>query len=85
MQDWHGVYYVKKVLGPNTYLVQKPGCRKTKVPTDRLKLFNEYLHLNDPNVKITPEEEEDANEDVQDTDQNEELNEAEEAAEEAAA
>ena len=59
MQDWHGVYYVKKVLGPNTYLVQKPGCRKTKVPTDRLKLFNEYLHLNDPNVKITPEEEED--------------------------
>ena len=85
MQDWHGVYYVKKVLGPNTYLVQKPGCRKTKVPTDRLKLFNEYLHLNDPNVKITPEEEEDANEDVQETDQNEELNEAEEAAEEAAA
>ena len=72
-------------MGPNTYLVQKPGCRKTKVPTDRLKLFNELLHLTEPNVRIAPEEEEDANEDVQETDQNEDLNEAEEAAEGAAA
>ena len=79
MQDWHGIYYVKKVLGPNTYLVQKPGCRKTKVPTDRLKLFNEFLHLDDPNVRITPEDEENGNEDIQEENQDEEINEEEQA------
>ena len=66
MYDWHGIYYVKKVLGPNVYLVQKPGCRKTKVPADRLKLFNEFLHSDDPNVKLTPEDDEDQNDDLQD-------------------
>ena len=66
MYDWHGIYYVKKVLGPNVYLVQKPGCRKTKVPADRLKLFNEFLHSDDPNVKITPDDDDNHNDDLQD-------------------
>ena len=66
MYDWHGIYYVKKVLGPNVYLVQKPGCRKTKVPADRLKLFNEFLHSDDPNVQITPEDDDNQNDDLQD-------------------
>ena len=58
MRDWHGIYFVKQVLGPNVYMVAKPGCRKTKVPSDRLKIFNEFLHADDPTVKIAPEDEE---------------------------
>ena len=58
MRDWHGIYFVKQVLGPNVYMVSKPGCRKTKVPSDRLKIFNEFLHADDPTVNIAPEDEE---------------------------
>ena len=57
MRDWHGIYFVKQVLGPNVYMVSKPGCRKTKVPSDRLKIFNEFLHTDDPTVQIAPEDE----------------------------
>ena len=31
-----------------------------------LKLFNEFLHSDDPNVKLTPEDDEDQNDDPQD-------------------
>ena len=57
MRDWHGIYFVKQVLGPNVFMVSKPGCRKTKVPSDRLKIFNEFLHTDDPTVQIAPEDE----------------------------
>ena len=31
-----------------------------------LKLFNEFLHSNDPNVKLNPKDDEDQNDDPQD-------------------
>ena len=54
MPQWHGIYYVIKVLGSNTYEVRKEGGRKTKVSADRLKLYNEFLHMDDPEVKVDP-------------------------------
>ena len=62
MYEWQGIYFIKQVLGPNVYIVQKPGCRKTKVPADRLKVFNEFLHLDDPEILITPEDEQEPQE-----------------------
>ena len=64
MKDWHGIYFVKQALGPNVYVVAKPGCRKTKVPSDRLKLFNEFLHADDPAVTIAPEDEQEEGEET---------------------
>ena len=58
MPQWHGIYYVTKVLGTNTYEVRKEGCRKTKVSADRMKLYNEFLHMDDPVVKIDPRDNE---------------------------
>ena len=72
MPQWNGIYYVIKVLGTNTYEVRKEGCRKTKVSADRMKLYNEFLHMDDPVVKIDPQDkemEEDDNSDPTDNPQ----------------
>ena len=72
MPQWHGIYYVIKILGTNTYEVRKEGCRKTKVSADRMKLYNEFLHMDDPVVKIDPQDkemEEDENPDPTDNQQ----------------
>ena len=63
---WHGIYYIDQVLGKNTFIVKKHVGRKTKVSADRLRIYNEYLHLDDPEVKLTPgdneaQEDEDVN------------------------
>ena len=63
---WHGIYYIDQVLGKNTFIVKKHGGRRTKVSADRLRIYNEYLHLDDPEVKLTPgdneaQEDEDVN------------------------
>ena len=47
-----------------SYVEQKPLSRA--VPADRLKLFNEFLHSDDPNVQITPEDDDNQNDDLQD-------------------
>ena len=67
MPQWHGIYYVIKVLGTNTYEVRKEGCRKTKVSADRMKLYNEFLHMDDPVVKIDPRDKEVEEEDKVET------------------
>ena len=64
MPQWHGIYFVIKTLGTNTYEVRKHGGRKTKVPADRLKLYNEFLHMDDPEVKLDPQDEENQQENV---------------------
>ena len=33
---------------------EEEGGRKTKVSADRLKLYNEFLHMDDPEVKVDP-------------------------------
>ena len=70
MPQWHGIYYVIKVLGTNTYEVRKEGCRKTKVSADRMKLYNEFLHMDDPVVKIDPRDKEVEEEDKAETQEN---------------
>ena len=40
------------------------GGRKTKVPADRLKLYNEFLHMDDPEVKLDPQDEENEQENL---------------------
>ena len=44
--------------------------RKTKVPADRLRIYNEFLHLDDPEVIITLEDH-DLQEDIQENDKEE--------------
>ena len=55
--NWKGLFRITDILGKNTYKVKKEGGRSTKVPTDRLKLYNEFLHQDDPDVQLTPEDE----------------------------
>ena len=55
--NWKGSFRVTKILGKNTFLVKKERGRSTKVPIDRIKLCNEFLHQDDPDVRLTPEDE----------------------------
>jgi hypothetical protein len=59
VNNWRGIYVVRKVLGQSTYLVGKPHGRGTKVPGYRLKLFNEYIHQEDREVLLSAEDDED--------------------------
>jgi hypothetical protein len=59
VNNWRGVYVVRKVCGQSTYLVGKPHGRGTKVPGSRLKLFNAYIHQEDREVLLSPEDDED--------------------------
>ena len=52
--NWRGVYRIRKQLGPTTFLVGKSHGRSTKVPADRLKNFNAYVHLDNTNIMINP-------------------------------
>ena len=54
--QWKGIYFIQQILGPNVYIVKKHGGRKTKVPADRLRIYNEFLHMDDPEVQLTPED-----------------------------
>lgn len=54
--NWKGVFRITKAIGKNTYMVKKEGGRSTKVPVDRLKIYNEFLHLDDPDVQVAPED-----------------------------
>ena len=67
MNRWHGIYFIDQILGKNTYLVKKHGGRRTKCSADRLRIYNEFLHLDDPEVKLTPGEDE-ANEEAHEED-----------------
>ena len=58
-------------------MVKKEGGRSTKVPVDRLKIYNEFLHLDDPDVQVAPEDPEnlqhsDQEQEEQDEEQEEE-------------
>ena len=53
--NWKGVIRITRAIGKNTYKVKKEGGRSTKVPVDRLKIYNEFLHMDDPDVLIAPE------------------------------
>ena len=35
-------------------MVKKQGGRKSKISADRLRIYNEYIHMDDPEVKLTP-------------------------------
>ena len=61
-KPWHGIYFVQKVLDATTFIVKKQGGRKTKCPADRLRLFNEFLHIDDPEIRIAPEDEQEDHE-----------------------
>ena len=52
--NWRGVYRIRKQLGPTTFLVGKSHGRSTKVPADRLKNFNAYVHLDNKDIMINP-------------------------------
>ena len=52
--NWRGVYRIRRRLGPTTFLVGKSHGRSAKVPADRLKPFNSYIHLDTTEIMITP-------------------------------
>ena len=37
-------------------MVKKEGGRAAKVPVDNLKIYNEFLHMDDPDVQIASED-----------------------------
>ena len=37
-------------------MVKKEGGRANKVPVDRLKIYNEFLYMDDPVVQVAPED-----------------------------
>ena len=59
VNNWRGIYIVREVCGSNTYKVAKPHGRSTKVPGSRLKPFNAYIHQEDREVLLSPEDDED--------------------------
>ena len=54
--NWQGIYHIRKQLGPTTFLVGKSNGRSTKFPADRLKNYNAYVHLDNTNIMITPQD-----------------------------
>ena len=59
VNNWRGIYIVREVCGSNTYKGAKPHGRSTKVPGSRLKPFNAYIHQEDREVLLSPEDDED--------------------------
>ena len=66
--NWRGVYRIRKQLGPTTFLVGKSHGRSTKVPADRLKNFNSYVHLDNTDIMITPADDTDVVDKFEDKD-----------------
>ena len=66
--NWRGVYRIRRQLGPTTFLVGKSHGRSTKVPADRLKSFNSYIHLDNTEVMITPGDDTDVIDQFEDQD-----------------
>ena len=55
---WRGIYEIIEKTSKLTYIVKKKGGRKRRAHVNRLKFYDPKNSINDPEVKITIEDDE---------------------------